>query len=66
VTWADLHPKQLRRAVSCYVEHHPGERNHQGLDNELIDANRVAANDNGQVVCDERLGGLLKYCRRAA
>ena len=57
---------QLRRACAQYVEHFHGERNHQGLDNQLIDNSRVAANDKGQVVCDERLGGLLKYYRRAA
>lgn len=57
---------QLRRACSEYISHYHGERNHQGLDNRLIDNSRHAANDDGPIVCTERLGGLLKYYRRAA
>lgn len=44
-----------------YVEHYHAERNHQGLDNELIepsgDGDTVAA----RIECRERLGGMLKY-----
>ncbi len=53
----------LRRALAEYVAHYHGERNHQGLGNELIEH---APNGNGEIVCDQRLGGLLKYYRRAA
>jgi hypothetical protein len=55
----------LRRAVREFVEHYHLERNHQGLDNALIDAAPSAANDNFPVECRERLGGLLN-CSNAA
>ena len=29
--------RHLRRAIAEFVAHYHGERNHQGLDNELID-----------------------------
>ena len=41
-----------------------GERNHQGIGNELIEARDLASS--GEVHCRERLGGLLKYYYRAA
>ena len=56
----------LRRAILEYTEHYHEERNHQGLDNELIvPAN--AAGGVGKVDRRERLGGLLSfYYRKAA
>jgi putative transposase len=57
---------QLRRAVNSYVAHYHEERNHQGLGNRLIEETALAANDDGEVVCSERLGGLLKYYHRRA
>jgi transposase InsO family protein len=54
----------LQRGLSEYVAHYHAERNHQGLSNELIDGGNLR--DAGSVECDERLGGLLKYYRRAA
>ena len=44
--------------------HHLQERNHQGLDNRLIDGNLT--DDPGEIECRERLGGLLKYYHRVA
>lgn len=55
--------RSLRKACHEYLSHYHAERNHQGLDNELIEP-RLSGR--GSVVCDERLGGLLKYYRRAA
>ncbi len=55
----------LRRAISEYVEHYHRERNHQGLDNELIVANE-AVNGTGKVVRRDRLGGLLGFYHREA
>ena len=53
--------RQLRRALKEFVEHYHTERNHQGLDNLLIDAvERVA----GGIRCRE--GGMLKYYYRDA
>jgi putative transposase len=54
----------LRRAISEFVMHYHEERAHQGIGNERIE--RVGAVGDGEVVCDERLGGLLKCHGRAA
>ncbi len=54
----------LRRMVREYVEHYHGERNHQGIGNRLIEP---SSNESfGSIECRERLGGLLRYYRRAA
>ena len=56
----------LRRAILEYTNHYHEERNHQGLDNELIVPSE-AANGVGKVSRLERLGCLLSfYCREAA
>jgi len=55
----------LRRAIHEYVAHYHYERNHQGLDNELIVA--VASSRRaGTVRRAQRLGGLLNFYHRAA
>lgn len=56
--------RSLRRAVSSFMIHYHGERNHQGLDNKLIDGPTTVGS--GEIECTERLGGLLKYYHRAA
>jgi putative transposase len=57
----------LRRALSGFVDHYNSERNHQGKDNLLLFPERDHTKDQGEVKCQERLGGLLKfYNRRAA
>jgi transposase InsO family protein len=61
-----LGERHLRRAVSQFVEHYHVERNHQGLDNELIVPSAEPVNENAPVECRERLGGLLKHYHRAA
>ena len=48
-----------------YTEHYRCERNHQGLGNALINGAAVANNDD-EVVCRERLGGMLRYYHREA
>jgi len=55
----------LRRAVREYVAHYHGERNHQGIDNRLIDS-VDGSRRSGRIECRERLGGLLRFYRRAA
>lgn len=54
----------LDRAIREFAEHYHTERNHQGLDKELI--TKVAMPTEGEIVRDERLGGLLSFYRRAA
>ena len=61
-----LGERHLRHAVREYTEHYHVERNHQGIDNKLIDDQRGAVNLNGGVERCERLGGMLNYYRRAA
>ncbi len=59
--------KSLRRAVSAYMVHYHRERNHQGLENRLIERERGVRKGTDEVCCRERLGGMLRYyCREAA
>lgn len=61
-----LGERHLRRVISEFVEHYDRERNHQGLENLLIDGAPQPANTNGPVLRKERLGGLLNYYHRKA
>ena len=56
----------LRRAIRSYLEHYHGERNQQGLHNEVIDPSDEIGAVAGKIECRERLGGLLRYYHRAA
>ena len=55
----------LRRDVMA-LEHYHTERNHQGLSNQLIQADEQTGSIAGKVEWRERLGGLLKFYHRAA
>jgi hypothetical protein len=57
---------RLRRAVHEFAQHYRFERNHQGLENTLIDGAPSPANTNRRVERRERLGGVLNFYRRAA
>jgi transposase InsO family protein len=54
----------LRRAVTEFVAHYHRERNHQGVDNGLVDG--AAGPGAGRVRWQSRLGGLLNFYTRAA
>lgn len=54
----------LRRSVLEFVLHYHGERNHQGLDNRLIEPAKEVGHRAGDIHCRERLGGLLRYYYR--
>jgi putative transposase len=58
----------LRRVVSEYLGHYHEERNHQGKQNLLLFPVSTPTQPGPQraIRCRERLGGLLKYYRRAA
>ena len=56
----------LRRSLHEYVEHYDRERNHQGLDNQLLVQNRVPRSETTRVGRRARLGGLLNFHERAA
>jgi transposase InsO family protein len=57
--------RDLRRTIAEFVEHYHGERNHQGLDNELIDGTPTVERV-GRIHRRQRLGGLLNCYARAA
>ena len=56
----------LRKGIREFVAHYHGERNHQGLRNQLIMPNASHADQRGAVQRRERLGGMLNYYYRAA
>jgi len=57
--------RHLRRTIAQYVEHYHRERNHQGLDNALIE-DRTHQPTGKRIRRRPRLGGLLNYYERAA
>ena len=57
----------LRKAIREFVMHYHHERNHQGLDNQLIMREETYVSRTGAIQCRQRLGGMLNYyCREAA
>lgn len=60
-----LGERHFRRTIHEFVAHYHGERNHQGLGNELIDAVPPAGRV-GTIRRRQRLGGILSYYHRAA
>jgi putative transposase len=58
--------RHLRPTIAEFVVHYHGERNHQGLGNELIESTLAMENTVGRIRRRQRLGGLLNYYRRAA
>jgi len=58
--------KSLRRALTQFEEHYHTERNHQGLENNIIDFREESDSLKGPVQCRERLGGMLRYYYRDA
>ena len=59
----------LRTAVDQFCEHYHRERNHQGLENKIIEPEFGSVGEGEgkrEVNCRERLGGLLRYYHRDA
>jgi len=56
----------LRSAIREFTLHYHGERNHQGLENRLIEAAEEVGSSVGEIQCRERLGGLFHYYYRQA
>jgi transposase InsO family protein len=56
----------LRYVLRQYLTYYHVERNHQGLDNQLIAREGAVGRQTGQVARRERLGGLLSYYYREA
>ena len=53
--------RSLRKAIAEFVAHFHTERNHQGLENRIIDPGVEVGRIAGEVQCRERLGGILRY-----
>ena len=58
--------RQLRYTIDQYMEHYNQERNHQGIDNQLIDPEESTLGSVGKIHCHKRLGGMLRYYYRKA
>jgi putative transposase len=56
----------LRQAIHAFCEHYHRERNHQDLENRLIEPGEEVGRKEGEVICGERLGGMLRYYYRRA
>ena len=55
----------LRRALREYMEHYQLERNHQGLDNQLIASTPVRQSRPERIESRAPLGGMLRFYERA-
>ncbi|MBT8207364.1 MAG: DDE-type integrase/transposase/recombinase [Acidimicrobiia bacterium] len=58
--------RSVYRAVDQFIEFYNRERFHQGMGNELLTPAPSAATMNGELLCQQRLGGLLRYYSRQA
>jgi putative transposase len=56
----------LRKATTEFLAQFHGERNHQGLNNQLIEPGEEVGRVFGPIACLKRLGGMLRYYYRAA
>ena len=56
----------LRVAIQNFVAHYHTERNHQGLENQLISPEAGPLNNAGEIQRRQRLGGMLNYYYRNA
>jgi transposase InsO family protein len=56
--------ESLQNAVADFLAHYHQERNHQGLNNQLIQPGNEVGGITGDVACRERLGGMLRYYYR--
>jgi transposase InsO family protein len=58
--------ESLRKAIQNFVAHYHGERNHQGLRNQLIRPEAGHLGSAGEIQRRQRRGGMLNYYYRAA
>jgi transposase InsO family protein len=57
--------EHLDHVCSEYVEHYHTERPHQAMENQPLIETALAPSKTGEVVCRERLGGVLRHYHRA-
>jgi len=58
--------RSVNRAIREYLVHYHEERNHQGLDNRLIEPANGVGRAMGDIESRDRLGGMLRYYYRQA
>jgi len=58
--------RSLRNATREYLAYYHGERNHQGLNNSLIEPGEEVGMVAGKIACRKRHGELLRYYHDAA
>jgi transposase InsO family protein len=58
--------RSLRKATREYAAHYHRERNHQGIDNRLIEPGDRVESASSAIECVQRLGGMLRFYHRAA
>ena len=56
----------LRRVVGEYLSHYHCERNHQGLEGQIIEPGKEVGRADGKIRRRKRLGGMLNYYYRDA
>jgi len=61
-----LGERHLRQTIREFMTHYHRERNHQGLENELIETSPTLEGGGRRIYRRPRLGGLLNYYVRAA
>jgi len=54
----------LRKTISIFIGHYRHRRNHQGIENKLIEP-QVSLPKVGRIRCQKKLGGMLNYYYRA-
>jgi len=58
--------KSLRKALTEFTAYYHEERNHQGIENNIIHPGREIGRTDGDIHRRERLGGMLSYYFRDA
>jgi putative transposase len=58
--------QSLRSTTKEFLVHFHTERNHQGLEHKIIEPGAEVGQKTGELICRERLGGLLRYYHRQA
>jgi putative transposase len=64
-TWSQF-LKAHWNATREYAAHYHRERNHQGIDNRLIEPGNRVESASSTIACGQRLGGMLRFYHRAA
>jgi transposase InsO family protein len=58
--------RSLRKATREYAAHYHRERNHQGIENRLIEPSDRGESASSAIECLQRLGGMLRFYHRGA